>query len=120
MMIEDLAREMGIADVRICSDLDAAASVASHAKLDCAVLDLRVRGGETSRIADILAERGIPFMFSTGGNLDSVPHRHRDRPLINKPFAEDDFKLALLDTVRAERLQPCAPSVRVATLSLTD
>lgn len=115
MMVEELLREMGARDVHVHADLEGASATAEKAHLDCAVLDLKVRGGETTPIADILAERGIPFIFATGSDLDSLPERHRDRPLIIKPFSDDDFRLLLLDTWSAGRGQR-----RVATPSPTN
>lgn len=107
MMIEDMAREMGVTNVRICMDLESALHAASTMSLDCAVLDVRVRGGDTAGIADILAERQVPFLFSTGGGTEGVPVRHRHRPMISKPFDEDDFKTLLLDTCMGEKVAPC-------------
>src|SRR5689334_3844382 len=54
MMIEDMVRQLGASDVRVCMDLETAAKEAETGELDCAVLDVRVRGGDTAPIADIL------------------------------------------------------------------
>jgi len=118
MMIEDIVRQMGAKDVHICGDLDTAHQTASSAAIDCAVLDVRMRGGTTEAIADLLATRGVPFMYSTGGTPDSIPAQHRHRPMITKPFAEDDFKTMLLDTYLGGA-DPCH-SERVATQGLTN
>ncbi len=126
LMMEDLVREMGAQDVLLCSDLVQAREIVETVAIDCAVLDVRVRGGTSGEIADILAARGIPFMFSTGSGLDSLVPRHRERPLLLKPFADDDFKLLLLDTWRAAARAAPAPShagpapLRVAPLRPSD
>jgi CheY-like chemotaxis protein len=98
MMIEDLVREMGARHVHLCADVEGARELAKIADIDCAVLDLRLRGGDSGEVADILASRGIPFVFSTAGMLEALPERHQHRPVISKPFSEDDFKMLLLDT----------------------
>ena len=122
MMMEDLLRELGVETVLVCGDLETALVAAASADIDCAVLDYHVRGGECGGVADILAGRDIPFIFSTGSGLDSLRERHRRRPIIAKPFADDDFKLLVLDTVaRSRSALPGGPSAgRVATFTPTD
>ena len=121
LMMESLALDMGVHNVHVVADLEHALEIAATEDLDCAVLDLQVRGGDSTRVADILAARGIPFMFSTSGYADALPPQHRHRPLVTKPFAEDDFKLLLLDTwcLARHAIAPVAEQ-RVATLGPTD
>lgn len=97
LQIEDLAREMGAQNVHVCGNLAEGLEVAKNAQLDCALLDLMLPDGRSTEIADILLTRGIPFVFSTGSGVDDLPERHRSRPLITKPFADDDLKRILLD-----------------------
>lgn len=120
MMIEDLVREMGARHVHVCDDLGAACALATSAELDCAVLDLRLKSGDSGAVADILAERRVPFIFSTAGLAEAIPQRHRDRPLIAKPFGEDEFKILLLDTWLEARGSGRGGAGRVATIVPTD
>ena len=98
MMMEDLVRELGIRDIHICTDVASALELANSADIDCAVLDLWIRDGSSSKVADTLAARGIPFLFSTGTTADALDRRHAHRPVLGKPFTDDDFKRLLLDT----------------------
>jgi CheY-like chemotaxis protein len=100
LMMEDLVRELGATDVHLCGDLASAMQMARSAEIDCAVLDLKVRGGTSTAIADTLSLRSIPFLYSTGSAPDGLELRHRSRPILFKPFSDDDFKRALLDTWR--------------------
>jgi CheY-like chemotaxis protein len=97
LMMEDLARELGIAETYVCADAGSALELARSAEIDVAVLDLWVRDGNSFAIADVLAGRDIPFLFSSGRGADAITPRHASRPLISKPFADDDFKLAVVD-----------------------
>jgi len=97
MMMEDLVRELGIEDIHICSDVTSAMELAKSADIDCAILDLWVRDGSSIKVADTLAGRGIPFLFSSGSGADAVETRHAHRPMLGKPFTDDDFKTFLLD-----------------------
>ena len=64
--------------------------------IDAAILDVNLRGGEKSTpVAELLAERGVPFVFATGGSDDSVDERFRDRPRLQKPFTMDGVAKAL-------------------------
>lgn len=111
LMMEDLVRELGIKDIHICSDVGSAVELARTAEIDCAVLDLWVRDGSSIKVADTLAERGIPFLFASGSGVETVVPRHAHRPLLGKPFTDDDFKTSLLDTWMVGRSEARRESV---------
>ena len=96
MMLEDyldiLERQVaGTADT-VAGALDLVAA----GGFDAAILDVNLRGGEKSwPIADALADRGTPFLLATGGSDDTVAPRHRDRPVLQKPFTMDGVEKAL-------------------------
>lgn len=95
-LFEDLARELGAHDVHVCMDTEAAVQVAATARLDVAILDVNI-GPETSlKVADILAERGVPFCFSTALGEGLAEQRHAHRPVLEKPFSDDEFKVQVM------------------------
>lgn len=55
-------------------------------KLDLVVLDLNLGTDSSAPIADRLQEKGIPFLFLSGHSREFLPQRHRERPLVAKPF----------------------------------
>lgn len=130
MLMEDLVRDLGATEVYLCVDTTSALEVLRTQKIDCAVLDLRVRDGDTGQVADLLADKAVPFLFSSGSDVNAIGTRHAARPLISKPFHDDDFKLIVLDTIRMA--QPETPiegqsmppegdaGQRVATSGATD
>jgi DNA-binding response OmpR family regulator len=59
---------------------------ARNEPLDAALLDIHLAGEPVFPVADLLAERGVPFAFVTGYNKDVLPPLYRDRPLLQKPF----------------------------------
>ena len=120
LMMEDLVRDLGAADIHVCCDLESASKIADSVELDCAILDLRIRNASSTAIADTLARRAIPFLYSTGSAVDVLEDRHRGRPLLSKPFSDDDFKRALLDTWRAGVRHYMAPQGEVARPASTD
>jgi CheY-like chemotaxis protein len=55
--------------------------------LDGAFLDINLGSETCFAVADLLAQRGVPFMFLSGyGDLAAVPPRHRGVPRLAKPF----------------------------------
>jgi DNA-binding NarL/FixJ family response regulator len=96
MMLEDFLDAL---DREVAGTADNVASALELIELDgcdAAILDVNLRGGETSwAIADKLAEAGIPFVIATGGGGDSIADAHRDRPILSKPFTMDGVEKAL-------------------------
>lgn len=109
MLIEDIVRDLGATEVHIYGDAEAAKRAAQEHQLDCAILDVVVRDGHSGEVADILHERGIPFVFSTGSGRESLVERHRNRPMIIKPFPDSDL-VALLKDVLTGRAGNAVPA----------
>jgi CheY-like chemotaxis protein len=123
MMIEDIVRELGVSEVHLCADARSALEVVRAEPIDCAILDLRVRDGSVAPVADALAEKGVPFVFSSGSDAGAIEERHAHRPMISKPFMDDDLKLVVLDTwtlAQSGRAAQSHAAERVATSGPTD
>lgn len=102
LLIEDIVRDLGAQTVHLFGDADEAREAAQTATLDCAILDVMVRGGNSHEIADILDGRGVPFIFSTGSGGDGIPQQHRHRPVVAKPFADADIRNGLAVALGAQ------------------
>lgn len=59
--------------------------LARERALDGAVLDVNMRGEWIFPAADLLAERGVPFVFTTGYDASVIPERFRHVPRCEKP-----------------------------------
>jgi DNA-binding response OmpR family regulator len=55
-------------------------------KIDAAVLDVRLHGTTVFEVADLLLDRGVPIIFATASDRNSIPSRFHDAPLLEKPF----------------------------------
>ena len=51
-----------------------------------AVLDVHLNGQMSYPIADALAARGVPFVFSTGYDKDTLSERYRTFPVLQSRF----------------------------------
>ena len=93
MMLEDFIEMVGKAVAGTADNVASALAVIGEGIVDAAILDLNLRGGEKSTpVAAALSERGIPFVFATGGSDDSVDPAYRDRPCLQKPFTMESVE----------------------------
>lgn|SRR5690349_24909450 len=100
MVLEDTLAAMGCEVVASALHLDEALAKASVSQVDVAILDMNLAGRSVEPVADVLADRGIPFLFASGYGASSRPVRHADRPMLAKPFAAPELA-ALLSEILA-------------------
>lgn len=101
LVIEEMVLGVGAELVGPVARLDAALRLAREAMIDVAILDINIRGGASYGVADILAERQIPFIFCTGYGDWALEERHRDRPRLSKPFKTDELEDQILQLLTA-------------------
>ncbi|CAN5140139.1 response regulator [soil metagenome] len=86
MMLEDFLDALGYQLHGLAASVEDARDFANAGGFDAAILDCNLRGEKVWPVAEILAERGIPFIFATGGSADDVPTSFAGRPTLAKPF----------------------------------
>ena len=64
---------------------EAKALLDDDGKIDGALLDVNLRGEMVYAVADVLQERGVPFVFVTGYDRGALPDRFADTPTLMKP-----------------------------------
>jgi CheY-like chemotaxis protein len=74
-----------------------ASKLAEGGDFDLAILDVNLDGETIYPVADILAKRGLPFVFVTGYGERSLIEPYRDRPALQKPFQVEQLKKTLSD-----------------------
>lgn len=55
-----------------------------------------IYGGPDFIVADALDDAAIPFIFTSGHNVNILPVRHRGRDFLAKPFSMDELEAALI------------------------
>ena len=68
--------------------------------IDAALLDIKLKKSETYPLADILVERGVPFLFTTGYDSSVIPARFRWAGVVQKPYDMAEMAKALSGFVR--------------------
>jgi CheY-like chemotaxis protein len=91
MLLEDMLTDMGHTVVAIVPRVNEALATARRESFDVAILDVHLNGQAVFPVAEVLIERGIPFVFATGYGERGLPEQYRDRPILQKPFAMDDL-----------------------------
>lgn len=92
MLLEDMLVELGHSVVGPVSQLKKAVEIAQREAIDLAILDVNISGEQVYPVAQALAARGIPFIFSTGYGERGLPPQYRGHPTLQKPFQQDDLE----------------------------
>lgn len=71
--------------------LGKAMTAAQAGGFDMALLDIDLHGSETYPVADILAARGVPFVFMSGAERQALPVRFAGTEILNKPFRPQEL-----------------------------
>jgi light-regulated signal transduction histidine kinase (bacteriophytochrome) len=98
--LERTLRRLGASDVYAFGTLARAQHFVGELAIDIAVLDVNLNNATSYDLADILIDRGIPFVFVTGYGLEfRAPERFSDVPVVGKPASIDDFAIAIQSAV---------------------
>ncbi|WP_264045352.1 response regulator [Methylobacterium flocculans] len=85
MLGEDMLLELGCT-VDVAMRLEQGLVLATRIAFDAAVLDVNLGKTCSYPIADLLAERGIPFIFATGYGTAGIEAAYRGVPVMQKPY----------------------------------
>jgi CheY-like chemotaxis protein len=95
MLVEDMLEDLGHKLVTVASRLEEAVAAARNEAFDLAILDLNLGGVLTYPAADVLAERGVPFIFATGYGSGGLKEAYSARSTLQKPFNTDALGQAI-------------------------
>jgi CheY-like chemotaxis protein len=105
LLVEDMLLELGCEVAGTASRMSDALSMMECTAFDAAVLDVNINGETIGPVAELLAARGMPIVFSTGYGRSGIDPRWRDRPVLQKPYRVEDLdkalRQALADAARA-------------------
>jgi len=95
MMMQELLNEFGYAVLGPAGEVGAALRAAAAETFDGAILDVNLNGSPIYPVADALIARGLPFLFITGYDAESIGTRYPGVPVIQKPVEPEGLRIAL-------------------------
>jgi CheY-like chemotaxis protein len=95
MNIEDMLLDLGHEVAGLAGRLEPALALAQEANFDAAMLDVNLAGQPSFPVAEVLHERGIPFLFATGYGIKGIEEEYRSFPVLQKPFRAGDLAKVL-------------------------
>jgi len=95
MDMENILEDLGVSIVGPAASVSKALALVEAGGFDGAFLDVNLRGERVDAVADALAAKGLPFVFTTGHGIDGIPAAHRHRPMLSKPFRDADITSVL-------------------------
>jgi len=100
IMIQECLIELGFQIFGpVCTASDALVAV-QDGHFDAAILDINLGDGSVYRVAEILSARGVPFIFVTGYDSDSVDSRFSKIPVLQKPIERQMLQKIFVTGVR--------------------
>ena len=94
-VIESMLDSLGCDIVGPVARLSEALNVAATEPFDCAILDVNVRGGLITPVAEMLLDRGVPVLISTGYGEYALPARLASQPRLAKPYTSEQLECGL-------------------------
>lgn len=91
IMIEDMLADLGCESVTTAATVDKALALVEGQSFDAAMLDMNLNGTESHAVAQALANRDVPFVYSTGNTSRSKSEGFSDRPVLKKPFKYEEL-----------------------------
>lgn len=95
MMLTDMLEDIGHQVAAEAATLDEAMRCAREEEFDFAILDVNLNGEAIFPVVDVIHERSLPFLLSTGYGASGLPEAYRGAPILQKPFELDRLREAI-------------------------
>ena len=101
LRLEAVLKDYGIEIIGTAATVDEAMALATSTDPDVAILDVNLDDRMIFPAADLLIDRGVPVIFTTGYSpQETLPVRYTSTPTLQKPYPVQAL-LTLLDSVLA-------------------
>ena len=95
MLLEGMLSDLGHTVVAEAGGIDEALALAKETEIDIAILDVNLNNKPITPVADLLTERGVPFVFASGYGQRGVPEPYRQNLTLQKPFQVEALAQAI-------------------------
>jgi len=95
MLLEGALEDEQCTVVGPYGNVQEALAAARTEAVDLALLDVNLAGEMVFPVAEVLAERGVPFLVLSGYGETALPPERRHWPVCGKPFKLDDLVAVL-------------------------
>jgi CheY-like chemotaxis protein len=95
MLVQSLLEELGCEVLGPVGRVDRALEVVGRGGFDLAILDINVNGRDSYPVARALADRRVPFIFSTGYGETAGSREFEGCPTLQKPYRLEDLRAAV-------------------------
>lgn len=97
----DVLDELGCEVVGPAPNMAAARECIENEAFDAALMDIHIRGERIFQLCNLLVERGVPFVFTSGYADWNIPEEWEDRPRLQKPYTLEQVEEALTGLLNA-------------------
>lgn len=98
LALEETLTDFGLVVAGSARNMPQALRLVQSASFDLALLDVNIGQERIDPVADAIAARGLPFIFTTGCGRAGLPEAYLDRAIVEKPFYVEE----ILRTLREE------------------
>ena len=91
---------LGFEVIQTSTIADALSALETH-EIQAAVLDLDIRGTQTTSVAEALRARRIPFLVCSGSQFANVSEIFAGIPTVAKPFRTEELNSTLLSLMES-------------------
>jgi CheY-like chemotaxis protein len=95
MLLEDMLSDLGCVPVGPAYNVEQAFDLIQSEQLDAAILDVNLAGQRTTPVAEVLQDKGIPFVFATGYGAAGVAEQFSRHLVLTKPFQQCELERGL-------------------------
>jgi CheY-like chemotaxis protein len=101
MLLGDMLEELGYTITASLGHVAEALQYLSANAVDLALLDVNLGTEKIDPVADLLADRGCLFIFTTGYGQAGVPEKYASSPVLQKPFQINQLAEAIKGQLEA-------------------
>ena len=97
----DLLAELGCTVIGPAPNMAAAREMIENEHFDAAIMDVHIRGKRVFPLCELLEEKKVPFVLTSGYADWQMPDKWKARPRLQKPYTLDQMEKALAEIMTA-------------------